>query len=336
MIRNLRFVYLGIVLTLITALSGCSQLGSFGGRISSPTKDGPWINCSIQALSQEYIIYLACHKHMGKHYMYLYDLERKTTRKLIEELVKISHIRLSEGRIVVEERGTIYLYEITSGKKTVIYKKGYKPDISGDKVIWRDRDTLNLYLYDIKTAKTEKFGRGGQVFRISGEWLVWRLTGGGIRILNLSTREEKEIDMGEVRGLDIAGDVLVTSSGEEKNCDIFIYDLKKNRKIVVSNVPEDDYRPVTDGKRVAWLTPIKEIEFRPLPWSKLTTHRAWSNIYVYDIKRRKKKRILHNDLRVGRIHIKGDRIVWTSGRIKRPRSAQESNQNARDIYIYKD
>jgi hypothetical protein len=140
--------------------------------------------------------------------------------------------------------------------------------------------------------------------------------------------------MGQVYYLDIAGDILVTSSGEENKRDIFMYNLRKDEKKVVSNVSEDEYFPVTDGERIAWKTPIREAEFRPLPWSRLTTHRSWNNIYVYDIRSGRKKRILYNDYRVGSIRIQGNRIVWTSGRIKRPRSAKESNQNAKDIYIY--
>ena len=331
--KKKKILWGGAIFLLAGILAGCSRLG-LEGRTSSPTKKGQWIQCDIQFLSDKYIVYLGTHKHLGKYYMYLLDLKEKTTRKIIKEPVKTRWIRFSEGRMVVEEREEIYLYEISSGKKTVIYSKGYRPDISGNMAIWRDRETLNLCLYDIKTGKIEEFGKVGLIFRISGDWLVWRLTGGGIRILNLSTGEKKEIDMGQVRDLDIAGDILVTSSGEEKKRDIFMYDLRNNEKIIVSNAPRDEYFPVTDGKRIAWVTPISEAEFRPLPWSRLTTHRSWNNIYVYDIKRRRKKRILHNDYRAGDVHIQGNRVVWTSGRTKRPRSAKESNQNARDIYIY--
>ena len=323
----------GAIFLLAGILSGCARLG-LGGRTISPTQKGPWIQCDIQFVSDKYIVYLGTHKHLGESYMYLLDLEKKTTRKIVKEPVKTRWIKFSDGRMVVEERGQIYLYEISSGKKTVIYSKGYRPDISGNRVTWRDWGTLNQCLYNIKTGKIEKFGKVGQIFRISGDWLVWRLTGGGIRILNLSTREKKEIDMGQVYYLDIAGDILVTSSGEENKRDIFMYNLRKNEKKVVSNVSEDEYFPVTDGERIAWKTPIREAEFRPLPWSRLTTHRSWNNIYVYDIRSGRKKRILYNDHRVGSIRIQGNRIVWTSGRIKRPRSAKESNQNAKDIYIY--
>jgi hypothetical protein len=332
--KKKRILWGGAIFLLAGILFGCAQLG-LGGRTSSPTQKGPWVQCDIQFVSDKYIVYLGTHKHLGEYYMYLLDLDGGTTRKIVKEPVKTRWIRFSEGRMVVEERGEIYLYEISSGKKTVIYPKGYRPDISGNRVIWRDWKTLKLCLYDIKTGKIEKFGKVGQIFRISGDWLVWRLTGGGIRILNLSTREKKEIDMGQVYRLDIAGDILVTSSGEDEKRDIFMYDLRNDEKKVVSNAPRDEYFPVTDGERIAWKTPIQEAEFQPLPWSRLTTYRSWSNIYVYDIKRRKKKRILHNDYRVGVVHIHGSRVVWTSGRIKRPRSAKESNQNARDIYIYK-
>ena len=333
-IKERRFACVGVVFLVIGILAGCG-LGPRGIRISSPTKDGPWIYCDIQALSEKYIIYLASHKHLGESYMYLYDMKKGISRKIMEEPVKTHWIRFSEGRMVVEENGEIYLYELSSGKKTVIYTGGYRPDISGDRVIWRDRKTLNLCLYDIKTGEKEEFGRVGQIFRVSGERLVWRLTGGGIRVLHLSTREKKEIDMGQVHALDIAGDILVTSSGESEKRDILMYDLKRGKKTVVSSSDKDEYWPVTDGKRIAWLTPIDEVEFIPLPWSKLTTFRAWSNIYLYDIKTRRRKRILHNDFRVGDMSLWADRVVWTSGRIKRPESATEFNQNARDIYIYR-
>ena len=334
--RKREFAYGGIIFLLMGILCGCAGMGISGGRTTSPTKDGPWISCDITVLSEKYIIYLASHKHLGERYMYLYNLEKKTTRKIFEEPVRTHWIRYSDGKIIIEEVGTIYLYELDSGKKTVIYKNGYRPDISGDKVIWRDSHTLKLCLYDIKTGKIKEFKKVGLIFRISGGFLVWRLTGGGIRILNILTGEKKEIDMGHVWDLDIAGDIIVTSSGEEKKRDILMYDIKKGEKKVISDSPRDEYNPATDGKRIAWQTPIDEKEFSPLPWSKLTTFRLWNNIYVYDIKRRKKKRILHNDYRVSDLHINANRVVWGSGRIKRPRSATESNQNPRDIYIYEE
>ena len=139
--KKKKFLRGGAIFLLAGLLVGCAQLG-LGGRTSSPTQKGPWIQCNIQFVSDKYIVYLGTHKHLGEYYMYLLDLDEGTTRKIVKEPVKTRWIRFSEGRMVIEERGEIYLYEISSGKKTVIYSKGYRPDISENRVIWRDRETL--------------------------------------------------------------------------------------------------------------------------------------------------------------------------------------------------
>ena len=201
------FVYGGIILVLIGALSGCSKLSLSGGEITCLTQNESWISCDIEALSENYIVYTASHEHLGSRYIYLYDFEKKTRKKIMDEAFKscIQPVSVSGNRMVYEHKGVIYLYEIDSGKERPLHPGCYKPDISGDRIIWRDSETFNLRLHDIKTGKIKEFGRVGQIFRISGEWLVWRLTGGGIRVLNLSTGEKKEADMVQVHYLDIAG-----------------------------------------------------------------------------------------------------------------------------------
>ena len=273
---------------------------------------------------------------MGPRYLYSYDFSGKNSSRLIPDAINPTGVRCSEDQVVYDNRGQVCVLNVVSGEKKVIADNGYRPDISGNRVIWRDRKTLNLHLYDMKDEKLREYGRVGQIFRISGDYLVRRLSGGGIGIENLETGEKKTVDMGRVSNLDVAGGVIVTSSGGEGKRDILMYIISQDKKLVVSDSEYDEYRPATDGKRIAWMSPINEKEFVPLPWSKLTTYTSWNNIYLYDIKTRRKKRIVHNDYMARDIRVAAEKVVWTSGRKKRPESAREHNRNPRDIYVYRD
>ncbi|HEX67811.1 MAG TPA: hypothetical protein ENG13_01945 [bacterium] len=303
-------------------------------KITCITQNEKWIRCSIVALSKDYILYRASHEHLGDEYLYLYDLKTRRTKRVLPQPVTHAGIRADGDLAVIGKKENIYLCNLKTGKTQLLYSGGYAPDISGNKVIWRDKKTLKLCVYDLESRKMETLKNVGRMFRISGNWLVWRVITGDLCVLNLSTKETEILDLGPVHEIDIAGDILVVSSGPERHQDIWMYDLKKGKEVVVANTPKNEYLPATDGKKIVWVTPIDESEFEPLPWSKLATYRLWQNIFLYDIKTKRTKRIVHNDFMITRVLVKGKRVVWTSGRIKRPQCAKEYNENPRDIYIY--
>lgn len=188
----------------------------------------------------------------GKWSLYMYNLSTGEEKLISSTLAAHSTINISDNKIVWEDdrnfngknslRGgdnvpennkDIYLYDITTGKEVSVAtgdKMEAKPDVSGDYIVYEDRNGGNInadiILYRISTKEKinitkDKYNQGDA--RINGDYIVW---------------------MDERRGIS-TNDVFV--NGKAPNSDIFMYDIKNKKEYLLTGDEPQIQPSISDG-----------------------------------------------------------------------------------------
>jgi beta propeller repeat protein len=153
---------------------------------------------------------------------------------------------LRSGSNVPENNKDIYLYDISSGKETVVAagdKMESNPDISGDYIVYEDRNNgslkADIVLYNIKSKKKiniteDEYNQGTP--KIFGDYIAW---------------------MDEKRGSS-TNDVI--DNGRFPNSDIFIYNIK-SKKMQMLDLDEPQVLPYITAQWLVYTTSRQIDEF---------------------------------------------------------------------------
>ncbi|WOF16120.1 hypothetical protein F1737_05070 [Methanoplanus sp. FWC-SCC4] len=177
--------------------------------------------------------------YQGQGIMTLYDFKEKTKTNisLYRDFGRPSAIVLDSDRILTSEADLysnhtdIFLLNITTGEKNAISKdpkSRIEPAISGDIIIWRDRESdpfANVYGFDLNknyefAVHKEPFWQG--MADISGDFVVW-------------LRDES------------VSDALQNTSKK-----IFLTNLSENTTIMIAESFDDLSSPKIEGDYVIW------------------------------------------------------------------------------------
>ncbi|GEM_PF-5357242 len=325
---------------LITLLCGFR----WGFRLSKPeviTSSYSWIRADIIGIDENYIVFKARFQHLGPAYLMLYSFRDKTIRKIKEEPVKSYHEDFYGEWIVYKVGKKVHLMNINTGRETPLNLNGrpVQPRIWGERIVYRNHEDGTIHVYDFKKKEDKVVGKGFGP-RIGEEWVVWMTTAGVFKAFHLPSEKSKNVTLGEISHVvsyddyEMRKGILVASVGKEGEEDIYACDLNQDKKILISSLPDWERYVATYGEYVVWMGPIKKEEFRPIPTQPLLSYNIYRNIYLYNLRRGKMKRIVHNDFELSDLRVGGGKVVWTSGRNKRPETATQFNRNPLDIYIY--
>ncbi|MCD6521381.1 hypothetical protein J7K56_01220 [Candidatus Calescamantes bacterium] len=331
--KGFLFILPFLVITLL-----CGFRWSF--RLPKPeviTSSYSWIRADIIGIDKNYIVFKARFQHLGPTYLMLYSFRDKTIRKLKEKPVKSYQEDFYGEWIVYKVGKKIYLMNINTGRETPLNLTGRPGELRiwGERIVYRNYEDGTIHVYNFKKKEDKALGKGFGP-RIGEEWVVWMTTAGVFKAFHLPSGKTKNVTLGGIShdDYDMRKGILVASVGEEHREDIYAYDLNQDRKILISSLPDWERYVATDGEYVVWMGPIKKEEFRPIPTQPLLSYNIYRNIYLYNLSKRKMKRIVHGDFSVLDLKIGGGKVVWTSGRNKRPETATQYNRNPFDIYIY--
>jgi len=264
--RNTRGIWCKYLFPLLLLSIVCGfKWNLFSQKPQNITAEKSWIKCSLIGANDKYIVFVAGLKHLGPNYLMVYDFDKKKIRRVKKEPVPPGGMNKGfYGNLVVyrnpEKKGRkiterVTLLNINTGEEEILPLPGKpgEPKIWGEKVIYRNYQDNTINLYDLKKKENKVLGKGYRP-RISEKWAVWMTTAGVFHAIYLPSGEKKTIELGRVPYNDyaLAKGILVASVGKENEEDIYVYDLKKDRKVLVSNLPEMERFVSTDGRYIVW------------------------------------------------------------------------------------
>mgnify|MGYP000870971321 FL=1 len=222
-----------------------------------------------------------------------------------------------------ESRRGIYIYDLSSNKKTLISADGSKPAIYGDKIVYV-KDSVNLYLYNISTSTETKISTIGSYKKsisIYGNRIVWedyRSDHPDIYMYDISNSTETRITTSESVDDPVAGtynpviysDRIVWQDYRNGNNDIYMATLtwdeepsQDDNNSNDSNTSDNEIQITTSGSADGPSTYGDKIVYA-------STRNGNTDVYMYDRTTKKETQITSSPDAQTHPVIYENRIVW--------------------------
>jgi len=323
----LRVVRVALVLATAVVLVGCGRRAEVITAGYSKRRVGPF---DVEGDRIAYVWYPAQHISTQGH---LVVLNTATGREIELDEDLNGPMALSRGRVAWwnarlrddEGNSDINIYDIEQGTLTgVAHGKVRHLDLDGDQLVWeeayqRGSDIILLDLADNTRRPLSTGGREGRMMHrnpvVRNGVAVWEAYDRGTRkstisVVDIASGDRADIEIPYARPkLSVSPPRLVYALKEGDFRQIHLYDIPTNNDTVVAAPERLTAGPYIEGNSIAWCEHIPREDFKGIPGQPLMDETEIWDVFVYDIKSTRKRRIAEGLL------CTGGRIAVHAGRV---------------------